>query len=236
MGLVSAKSPCMLSNFNPPIPCGMGPSWRESEGEPSDFNPPIPCGMGPGEVFSIADVRNISIHPSRVGWDVKFAIGILILMLFQSTHPVWDGTRHKNFPAFSKRNFNPPIPCGMGPGCCGTSLTSTTFQSTHPVWDGTELALWDYDALAISIHPSRVGWDGTRFCLSLTSRYFNPPIPCGMGPAHGFFTDVSARFQSTHPVWDGTVIGSTACPVAVNFNPPIPCGMGRIRWRVAHIG
>ena len=38
------------------------------------------------------------------------------------------------------------------------------FQSTHPVWGGTDAIEERLRALAISIHPPRVGWD-LLWCL-----------------------------------------------------------------------
>ena len=58
-------------------------------------------------------------------------------MKFQSTHPVWDGTGCHRRQRRKSHNFNPPIPCGMGP-------------NRDQKRDNPEL---------ISIHPSRVGWD-----------------------------------------------------------------------------
>ena len=170
------------TDFNPPIPCGMGrrshlshlrpayisippsrvgwdASWRESEGEPS-----------------------ISIHPSRVGWDVGGNDFWVDLSLFQSTHPVWDGTQLSTHSPSSSENFNPPIPCGMGRGGGKSAAEPGTFQSTHPVWDGTVL-------LALAPHRCK---------------HFNPPIPCGMGRWSDRWYRHHRRFQSTHPVWDGT--------------------------------
>ena len=57
-----------------------------------DFNPPIPCGMGPNVVSAVLTPALISIHPSRVGWD-SIADNVEVAPdEFQSTHPVWDGT------------------------------------------------------------------------------------------------------------------------------------------------
>ena len=36
-------------------------------------------------------------------------------------------------------------------------------------------------------------------------------------------------FQSTLPVWGGTVVAVVALFVAWHFNPPSPCGEGRLR-------
>ena len=39
----------------------------------------------------------------------------LVLMLaFQSTHPVRGGTPLVDFPSRTRENFNPPTPCGAG--------------------------------------------------------------------------------------------------------------------------
>ena len=37
--------------------------------------------------------EQISIHPSRVGWDIMDDVRSVVHQLFQSTHPVWDGTQ-----------------------------------------------------------------------------------------------------------------------------------------------
>ena len=78
------------------------------------FNPPIPCGMGRVPHFAVTYSQQISIHPSRVGWD-----------LMSSRRPS------------SVLYFNPPIPYGMGLSKHGQEVRLSPFQSTHPVWDGT---------------------------------------------------------------------------------------------------
>ena len=106
---------CALRYFNPPIPCGMGrspfanvimpkvfqsthPVWDGTSQALSpkprscDFNPPIPCGMGLKPIFMDDLHIVISIHPSRVGWDEMRGIINFHACIFQSTHPVWDGT------------------------------------------------------------------------------------------------------------------------------------------------
>ena len=170
-----------------------------------------------------------STHPV---WDgTKFAATPDMSDEFQSTHPVWDGT---SFPVIREQMtayFNPPIPCGMGP--------------RHG------LGLYIY--AGISIHPSRVGWDSAYSSRMCQNGYFNPPIPCGMGLAAEVIDHNPFEFQSTHPVWDGTKIETpifdnsniSIHPSRVgwdesnlsrrhqqsNFNPPIPCGMGRYHRR-----
>ena len=123
---------------------------------------------------------------------------------FQSTHPVWDGTTITYDQSSNYTDFNPPIPCGMGPRFDG-GFDRQPDISIHPSRVG-----WDYDsdrviiidqisihpsrvgwdtvtpddsqhAAGISIHPSRVGWDGGDVAPRCTHQHFNPPIPCGMG-------------------------------------------------------
>ena len=182
----------------------------------------------------------------------------------------------------------------MGPCKRYVAQWSDIFQSTHPVWDGTlprqrhehrtHISIhpsrvgWDHSgdsvhrpAWRISIHPSRVGWDLASAMWRNGRTYFNPPIPCGMGRFPGSAMSIERTFQSTHPVWDGTLKrlalwllklefqsthpvwdgtnGTTGWkmqdiisihPSRVgwdqrhdrledaghHFNPPIPCGMG----------
>ena len=147
--------------------------------------------------------------------------------IFQSTHPVWDGTRLVRL----------------------VTYFSALFQSTHPVWDGTQETANDVRKQHISIHPSRVGWDPVSIWLCVSPPEFqsthpvwdgtvageidlpcwadfNPPIPCGMGrklcrcQSDAFSISIHPsrvgwdqarqlsrpylQFQSTHPVWDGT--------------------------------
>ena len=79
----------------------------------------------------------------------------------------------------------------------------------------------------ISIHPSRVGWDILIYPAAPDHLNFNPPIPCGMGHVKTEADLYSYKFQSTHPVWDGTFTSALYLSSALDFNPPIPCGMGR---------
>ena len=78
------------------------------------------------------------------------------------------------------------------------------FQSTHPVRGGTAA---DHEARLceiISIHPPRAGWDPDFPPGAAAVGYFNPPTPCGVGPAADVAPVVRCKFQSTHPVRGGT--------------------------------
>ena len=195
-------------------------------------------------------INRISIHPPRVGWDMYHTMGTELSCTFQSTHPVWGGT-------------------AIGTGV----VTILVFQSTHPVWGGTARA-----PVFRRLHgnfnpptPCGVGHSDRR--RTSYQLHFNPPTPCGVGPHSaqaprrpGDFNPPTpcgvgqignlaggdiVEFQSTHPVWGGTVLhylddavfrisihpprvgwdchllfGVLLC---LNFNPPTPCGVGRLQ-------
>ena len=165
-------------------------------------------------------------------WDGTGACDLLYTpsVEFQSTHPVWDGTAAAKPLGRSMMYFNPPIPCGMGPLILRALVIAAAisihpsrvgwdsarpiaapnnvlFQSTHPVWDGTGYDICGWYGERISIHPSRVGWDCSGSRIYSHADDFNPPIPCGMGPAARSARHCARAFQSTHPVWDGTNCG-----------------------------
>ena len=56
---------------------------------------------------------------------------------FQSTLPVWGGTRTEVRQKSTVLHFNPPSPCGEGHSIPDTHSTGRRFQSTLPVWGGT---------------------------------------------------------------------------------------------------
>ena len=104
---------------------------------------------------------------------------------FQSTLPVWGGTAAPPPASPPLLCFNPPSPCGEGPGCA-------PLPSAH---------------MAVSIHPPRVGRDLPSFLL-----YHRLPL-----------------FQSTLPVWGGTVAVPFPSISQLRFNPPSPCGEGPLK-------
>ena len=88
-------------------------------------------------LFITPKTINISIHPPRVGWDVWIVLTTAGDDPFQSTHPVWGGTRATTETAHAREHFNPPTPCGVGLDLSGIDAKVGAFQSTHPVWGGT---------------------------------------------------------------------------------------------------
>ena len=61
---------------------------------------------------------------------------------------------------------------------------------------------------------------------SVNGNYFNPPSPCGEGLPHLCKLGGGNGFQSTLPVWGGTLCSELSLPEWRNFNPPSPCGEG----------
>ncbi len=144
-------------------------------------------------------------------------------------------------------HFNPPTPCGVGHRRQSAGSSRAGFQSTHPVWGGTTMEIyahsidaisihpprvgWDYGYLKnslcikISIHPPRVGWDSLSSDCGLQPLNFNPPTPCGVGPPNNVAVYFDGEFQSTHPVWGGTVLGLTSADdCTISIHPP------RVGW------
>ena len=122
----------------------------------------------------------ISIHPPRVGWDAKYSAAHSSACNFNPPTPCGvgpSGSASGNIEEY----FNPPTPCGVGLLLLSCGIRGVIFQSTHPVWGGTFFQFFMICILHISIHPPRVGWDGSAPCPSRRPRHFNPPTPCGVG-------------------------------------------------------
>ena len=100
--------------FNPPAPCGAGPQCARHADAALDFNPPAPCGAGRGEIFG----RHYRIYfnpPAHCGaghrgpcrrlpcpyFNPPAPCGAGLVLIgtlkrcgeFQSTRPLWGGTR-----------------------------------------------------------------------------------------------------------------------------------------------
>ena len=147
----------------------------------------------------------ISIHPPHAGRDVTQGLLDVITAIFQSTLPMRGGT-----PSMAGR------------------IKASGFQSTLPMRGGTPIAHWLQAIQVISIHPPHAGRD---FKLQLGHQSvinFNPPSPCGEGPA-GIIKRADAEEISIHPPHAGrdTDIGDYIDSNR-HFNPPSPCGEGLI--------
>ena len=171
-----------FENFNPPTPCGVGrrkPSWP---GGSCIFQSTHPMRGGTFQHGPQALAQVISILPPHAGWDL-------------TRRPADGPVKH----------FNPPTPCGVGPGRSLCMIRKEEFQSTHPMRGGTNDLR---QSLGINIH-------------------FNPPTPCGVGPGHAGQRPQSKgiSIHPPHAGWD--LLGQLGAGIFADFNPPTPCGVGR---------
>ena len=204
-------------------------SDRELPGVPDaadDFNPRSPCGERHDNGQPTDGGRDISIHAPRVGSDFIGKVarklsanfnprspcgerptkeyGIIAVVRFQSTLPVWGATptgssrpawrkisihaprvgsdRRTDTPTGGKSNFNPRSPCGERLACAALSADISAFQSTLPVWGAT------------------AGQRG----VCRVQQDFNPRSPCGERPGSHYVGFAIGTFQSTLPVWGAT--------------------------------
>ena len=150
-------------------------------------------------------------------------------------------------------DFNPPSPCGEGPVQGLDTLGGKRFQSTLPVWGGTDPAPDPTDHTEISIHPPRVGRDGgllfqlihgadisihpprvgrdlTRYLELDPDFQFQSTLPVWGGTIKMRANRIIRIFQSTLPVWGGTASGAhTLLSMVISIHPPRvgrdkPCG------------
>ncbi len=104
-------------------------------------------------------------------------------------------------------------------------IKGVLFQSPHPVWGGTI-------ASTVGASSSRYFNPPTPCGVGLRSVYscsihpdFDPPTPCGVGRAFPLRVSTLFQFQSTHPVWGGTgVLAVFASAVRISIHPP------RVGW------
>ena len=172
-----------------------------------------------------------STHP--VWGGTRISCLVLGSYKFQSTHPVWGGTTYGYSTAIELYGIS------IHPPRVGWDLRGTEpikrgkrFQSTHPVWGGTEDGADSTSRVSISIHPPRVGWDIIYGLPYIINGQFQSTHPVWGGTASSTRKSPGRKiFQSTHPVWGGTTAQGYESPLQLYFNPPTPCGVGRL-WRV----
>ena len=178
-GLTATQSSSGLRYFNPPAPCGAGQLPALCRYALTYFNPPAPCGAGLGSSCFAWRASNFN-PPAPCGAGQQLSAA-----------------------GFRDRDFNPPAPCGAGPPLPVCIARLDAFQSTRPLRGGTKGSYNDCAIQFISIHPPLAGRDTYLRSIRRACCHFNPPAPCGAGPA--FLRDTLSR---------------------AHFNPPAPCGAG----------
>ena len=98
---------------------------------------------------------------TRIPYGIRPVVKVrsYTLIVFQSTHPVWDATSSSTARPDASAHFNPRIPYGMRPVLMKLSAPSS-----------------------ISIHASRMGCDPKSHHPLYSDSDFNPRIPYGMRP------------------------------------------------------
>ena len=213
------------------------------------FQSTRPLRGGTRDVPAQGRICVISIHPPLAGRDKYGDIDIDLTLI--SIHPPLAG-RDRGSSGRSRRraiSIHPPL---AGRDRNKTLILLSFCISIHPPLAGRDPAKRAFCAgSAISIHPPLAGRDRHVFSDNRARDDFNPPAPCGAGPALAVTSLVLGVFQSTRPVRGGTASGlrsfSAFCisihpPLAGRdykrgrngrkwwyFNPPAPCGAGRAR-------
>ena len=214
--------------FNPPSPCGEGLLGIVDIGFFAYFNPPSPCGEGRRRRISWTPWRTYFNPPSPCGEGlVRFWIRYQSRSI--SIHPPRVG-----------RDAGGEGNAGAGNGI-----------SIHPPRVGRDgdMRRVRGQHVHISIHPPRVGRDVIGHSQPQSpGLYFNPPSPCGEGQLSIRALTAPKIFQSTLPVWGGTLdvvrrdrghcisihpprvgrdeLSHSKIEPSKDFNPPSPCGEG----------
>ena len=173
---------------------------------PSRFQSTLPVWGGTVGAVGKDKIVQVSIHPPRVGRDTSPATNSASATSV-SIHPPRVGRDPgRNDVLHRWRRFNPPSPCGEGhvgvvqvvhvdlvsihPPRVGRDrmirsarVVSNTFQSTLPVWGGTPTDQLFLTRLFDFNPPSPCGEGPALYPLAqIPENYFNPPSPCGEGP------------------------------------------------------
>ena len=170
-----------------------GHDHGDAEGE--QFQSTHPARGGTSTGTRMYTEPTISIHPPREGWDwaparprtptrwifqsthparggTKPALaGLCRAFSFQSTHPARGGTLYGRSCDAGAADFNPPTPRGVGHGL-GLLAAVKHAISIHPPregWDGSRPSRRKRSA-RISIHPPREGWDYSSFQTNTPSK------------------------------------------------------------------
>ena len=169
----------------------------------------------------------ISIHAPHAGCDPSAVSSLLLLRLFQSTHPMRGATKSAVLAAaceyyFNPRtpcgvrrllwrkqaqrgNFNPRTPCGVRPVGAGVNEVVDIFQSTHPVRGATTF------------------WKSQR----RQAKNFNPRTPCGVRQLCVVLAVIEHLISIHAPRAGCDLCLYNPRGQCNHFNPRTPCGVRR---------
>ena len=113
MRLIKLKLMLYVHDFNPRTPCGMRRNIKLLQTAILHFNPRTPCGMRRISLtFLVVLWIFQSTHPLRDA-TLKDQLSVLGQGEFQSTHPLRDATLSVRSITIPTPDFNPRTPCGM---------------------------------------------------------------------------------------------------------------------------
>ena len=188
----------ITSQFQSTLPVWGGTLRVGAVGDSCQFQSTLPVWGGTPHRSMLVLHRTVSIHPPRVGRDTLRRVAILYPHSV-SIHPPRVGRDSRGCRGGRRSwGFNPPSPCGEGPGSKISKQKGRCFNPPSPCGEGQ----------ATGGHRPQHG-------------RFNPPSPCGEGPKKAGFFWVTLWFQSTLPVWGGTGGQTPVCvSIEVSIHPP----------------
>ena len=196
----------VCGDFNPRIPYGMRLTMRATTARANLFQSTHPVWDATILTFPTFDCEFISIHASRMGCDKRNTARITSGIHFNPRIPygMRPSTPTRTPPTHC--NFNPRIPYGMRPLQAENTNLQTYFNPRIPYGMRRAGVGRTLPIRVISIHASRMGCDGVSDGQQDLHPNFNPRIPYGMRLTMRATTARANLFQSTHPVWDATIL------------------------------
>ena len=143
---------------------------------------------------------------TRIPYGIRPVVKVrsYTLIVFQSTHPVWDATLAALLFSLAFLISIHASRMGCDEDVEPSDQYKDLFQSTHPVWDATGMTAEDVRVNAYFNPRIPYGMRQHGGALTSVASYYNPRIPYGMR-RQGWSALYSFNvFQSTHPVWDAT--------------------------------
>ena len=141
---------------------------------------------------------------TRIPYGIRPVVKVrsYTLIVFQSTHPVWDAT------------------------CAATLHHSVAEISIHASRMGCDVMFPRIlRPLLISIHASRMGCDKYARSRCWCCANFNPRIPYGMRPMTASFPPQTGHYFNPRIPYGMRPRNNTVAQIKTYFNPRIPYGM-----------
>ena len=170
------------------------------------------------------ETPRISIHAPLAGCDHGAARYVIVVLPFQSTHPLRGATvRVGRLGGADAISIHAPL--------AGCDFPYFAVQAEKTISIHAPLAGCDSAAVchagqaAISIHAPLAGCDSTARGSPAWTMYFNPRTPCGVRLPRLAPQAHQGDFNPRTPCGVRLPRGAAPAPPARNFNPRTPCGV-----------